>query len=70
MDHPLPTPLLCPKSPLPVEVIQYSHNHIRRKLERLPSLRGCEAVLRLSKKQAGIPFVTDNGNYIVDLKFR
>ncbi|CAN0304322.1 unnamed protein product, partial [Ascophyllum nodosum] len=54
---------------LPVEIIQYSHNHIRRQLEVLPSLRGCKAVLRVSSPD-GAPFVTDNGNYIVDLWFR
>lgn len=55
-----------PHFDLPVEIIQFCHEHIRRELENLPSVKGCKAVLR---KNGDKPYVTDNGNYIVDLKF-
>lgn len=56
------------ESALPVEIIQYAHEHVRRQVESLPSLSGCQAKLRLKEDQS--PYVTDNGNYIVDLHFR
>eukprot|EP00612_Vaucheria_litorea_P005558 CAMPEP_0171461204 /NCGR_PEP_ID=MMETSP0945-20130129/5751_1 /TAXON_ID=109269 /ORGANISM="Vaucheria litorea, Strain CCMP2940" /LENGTH=236 /DNA_ID=CAMNT_0011987515 /DNA_START=236 /DNA_END=946 /DNA_ORIENTATION=- len=55
-----------PHFDLPVEIIQFCHEHIRREVENLPSLKGCSAVLRMNGKE---PYVTDNSNYIVDLKF-
>ena len=60
-------PTIC--SPLPVEIIQYANDHIRLQLEALEALRGCEARLRLKKDGGEGPYVTDNGNYIVDLHF-
>jgi len=48
--------------PLPVEVIQFSTQHLKRRLAAL----GCEPVLRLV---GSVPFVTDNGNYIIDCSF-
>lgn len=54
---------LCQKAPLPVEVVRYSHKTTARRLEVL----GCEATLRLTSD--GNPFVTDNGNHIVDCRF-
>ncbi|KAG5179807.1 chloroplast ribulose phosphate isomerase [Tribonema minus] len=53
---------LGPHFDLPVEIIQFCQTHIRRQIEGLPSLKGCKANLRM-------PYVTDNGNYIADLKF-
>jgi ribose 5-phosphate isomerase A len=50
------------KTPLPVEVVQFSHQRTRRELEAL----GCTASLRGSAD----PFITDNGNFIYDCKFR
>ncbi|KAL3911697.1 MAG: hypothetical protein SGPRY_008598 [Prymnesium sp.] len=47
-----------------------------RKVAALPSLKGCEAKLRLGSAATGSavdgeePAVTDNGNYIVDLFFK
>ncbi|KAG5186264.1 ribose 5-phosphate isomerase A-domain-containing protein [Tribonema minus] len=55
-----------PHFDLPVEIIQFCHEHIRREVENLPSLKGCKAVLRMSGDK---PYVTDNANYIVDCKF-
>jgi ribose 5-phosphate isomerase A len=50
------------KFPLPVEVVPFGHEITLRKLRAL----GCETKLRLRE---GSPFVTDNGNYIVDCIF-
>ncbi len=54
--------ILGTKAPLPVEVVKYG---CERTLEKLRSL-GCEPQLRIS---ASSPFVSDNGNYIVDCGF-
>jgi ribose 5-phosphate isomerase A len=48
--------------PLPVEVLPFAWTLSARLLSEL----GCVATLR---QQAGIPFVTDNGNHIVDCDF-
>lgn len=50
------------RAPLPVEVIQFSHEHLGRKLASL----GCVPKLRLMDEK---PFVTDNGNHIYDCTF-
>lgn len=55
-------PRLGTKAPLPVEVIQFSHEYIGRKLGSL----GCVPKLRLLDEK---PFMTDNGNYIFDCAF-
>jgi ribose 5-phosphate isomerase A len=65
---------LGPGAPLAVEVIPYSHQHIRKKIESLPSLSGCRAILRRgninNNKSDGMDVsVTDNGNYIIDIFF-
>jgi ribose 5-phosphate isomerase A len=49
------------RTPLPVEVVQFSHVRTKEALESL----GCAAVLRGGDR----PFVTDNGNLIYDCKF-
>lgn len=59
---------LGPRFPLPVEITPFCHKHTLRVIERLPSLKGCRAVLRMRSDRQG-PLVTDNGNYIVDLHF-
>lgn len=49
---------------------------VSRQVAALPSLKGCEAKLRMgsaatgSKVDGDKPAVTDNGNYIVDLFFK
>jgi ribose 5-phosphate isomerase A len=48
------------KFPLPVEIIRYGYKQLLKKLEAL----GFNPVLRLNHGEA---FLTDNGNYIVDL---
>lgn len=48
--------------PLPVEVVPFGHDVIRSRVEPL----GCRVALRQAD---GSPFVTDNGNYILDCSF-
>ncbi|SDW03569.1 ribose-5-phosphate isomerase RpiA [Paenibacillus sp. CF384] len=50
------------KFPLPVEVVQFGYELSQRRLGKL----GCVPQLRMSKDK---PFITDNGNYIVDCHF-
>ncbi len=40
---------------------QHWHDHTRRQIEGLPSLKGCKAVLRLDDS---LPYTTDNGKRI------
>jgi len=51
------------KSPLPVEIIQFSRNHTAREVAKL----GCAPNLRMRESS---PYVTDNGNYILDCSFK
>lgn len=50
------------KAPLPVEIVQFSNRHLSMKLSSL----GCTPKLRMGDSA---PFVTDNGNYILDCAF-
>jgi ribose 5-phosphate isomerase A len=50
------------KSPIPVEIIKFSHEATMHRLEKL----GSSPQLRMN---AGERFVTDNGNYIADCRF-
>ena len=54
--------VLGTKAPLPVEVLQFGHEHTSHALRK----QGCEPVLRMKD---GKPFVTDGGNYIYDCRF-
>lgn len=65
---------LGPGFPLPVEITPFCHEHTRRLIESLPSVKGCKAVIRLGSASNNKPdgdtiAITDNGNYIVDLFF-
>ena len=51
------------KAPLPAEVVPWSHPLIARRLKE----RGLEPALRL--RAPDIPFVTDNGNFVIDARF-
>jgi len=53
---------ICQKAPLPVEVVRFAHEATMAKLESL----GCRPEVRMRGPE---PFVTDNGNYIVDCRF-
>jgi len=66
---------LGPGFPLPVEITPFCHMHTLRTIAALPSVAGCEAVLRMGSSSSNKPdgdeiAVTDNGNYIVDLHFK
>lgn len=50
---------------IPIEVIPMAYLPIKKRLEAM----GGEAVLRMAKAKAG-PVVTDNGNFILDWKFK
>jgi ribose 5-phosphate isomerase A len=50
------------KTPIPVEIIKFSHEATMNRLEKL----GCTTSLRIMDTER---FVTDNGNYIVDCRF-
>jgi ribose 5-phosphate isomerase A len=49
--------------PVPVEVVPFGWKHTQRRV----LATGCEAVLRLKN---GAPFVTDNGNHVLDCRYR
>ena len=66
---------LGPGFPLPIEITPFCHMHTLRTIAALPSVAGCEAVLRMGSSSTNKPdgdeiAVTDNGNYIVDLHFK
>jgi len=48
--------------PLPVEIVKFGYKRTIKNIESL----GCRPVLRMKN---GEPYITDNGNYIVDCKF-
>ena len=48
--------------PLPVEIVPFSWNAITERIAKL----GCIPTLR---KEKAVPFITDNGNYILDCRF-
>lgn len=51
------------KAPLPVEIVKFAHDATVRRLKEFD----CEPKLRLKDGQL---FVTDNGNYIADCRFK
>jgi ribose 5-phosphate isomerase A len=54
------------KAPLPVEIIKFSWNTCKSKLESLQ----CEPILRKDKKNPQVNYVTDNDNYVLDCRFK
>ena len=56
------------KDAMPVEIVQFCWEFNLKRLAELPEVKGCEAKLR--KGADGQAYVTDNGNYIVDLYFQ
>jgi ribose 5-phosphate isomerase A len=52
-------------APVPVEVLPFAVNPVIAQLRRL----GCEPVIREAVKKDG-PVITDNGNFVVDCRFR
>jgi ribose 5-phosphate isomerase A len=57
------------KFPLPVEVVQFGVKATRDMIESLAADCGCEGPITLRLDKGGKPFVTDNGNYILDCAF-
>ncbi|MFN0219520.1 MAG: ribose-5-phosphate isomerase RpiA [Hyphomicrobium sp.] len=55
--------------PLPIEVTQFGLAATQRLIVDLAGDCGCEGPITLRKSPAGAPFVTDNGNYILDCAF-
>lgn len=54
---------------LPVEVVPFGLTATRNLVAQLAGDAGCTGSLTLRMKAAGGPFVTDNGNYILDCAF-
>jgi len=54
--------------PLPVEVARFGLAATRNMLSALAAEAGCEGEIKL-RTDGGQPFVTDNGNYILDCAF-
>lgn len=52
---------------MPVEITPFCHEHTMRQILALPSIAGCTGEFR---KEGNELYVTDNGNYIVDLFFK
>jgi ribose 5-phosphate isomerase A len=57
------------KFPLPVEVVQFGVTATKDMVESLAADCGCEGLVTLRQGAEGRPFVTDNGNYILDCAF-
>ena len=57
------------KLAMPVEVVQFCSGHLLDKIKNLKSVRGAGAEIRPKAKGSDEPYVTDNGNFIVDLFF-
>ncbi|KAF8821485.1 ribulose 5-phosphate isomerase [Cardiosporidium cionae] len=52
---------------LPVEITKFCAQHTIKKLEKLSTLNDCRFVLRMKD---GLPFETENQNFIVDITFK
>lgn len=57
------------KFPLPIEVVQFGLKATRGMIESLAADCGCEGPITLRNGAGGKPFITDNGNYILDSAF-
>ena len=55
--------------PLPVEIVRFGHIATRNMLRDLAAEVGCSGDIALRPGPANQPFVTDNGNYILDCAF-
>ncbi len=55
--------------PLPIEVVPFGLKATRNLIESLASDSGCTGQIKLRAKADGTPFVTDNGNFILDCAF-
>lgn len=57
---------LCSTKPIPVEVLPFAYKYVMKRLAEL----GGEAELREAGRFKDGPLVTDNGNFIVDVRFK
>jgi ribose 5-phosphate isomerase A len=57
------------KFPLPIEVVSFGLEATRRMIGREAKVCGCDGSVDLRRTPSGHPFVTDNGNYIIDCLF-
>ncbi len=64
-DHTKPVEALCSRHPLPVEVVKFGRSHTAKLLAE-----ALDGEVALRKTRFGIPFITDNGNYILDVKLK
>jgi ribose 5-phosphate isomerase A len=55
--------------PLPIEVVPFGLLATRRLVERLAADCGCEGEVKVRSAAGGAPFLTDNGNHILDCSF-
>ena len=55
--------------PLPIEVVRFGIHVSRNMIEVLAGEAGCEGEITLRRAADGKPFVTDNGNLILDCSF-
>lgn len=51
---------------IPIEVVQFSWRHIAHRILHLTSL-GPNVEVRLRTSSDGSPFITENGNYVLDI---
>jgi len=51
--------------PVPIEVVPFAWEFTMSKILTLPGVEGCRAKRRMNSD--GTPYITDNGNYIIDL---
>ena len=64
-DHTKLVSRIGEKAPIPVEVLPFARGFVEKKLSEL----GGQPQLRLAGKVKDGPVVTDNGNFILDVKF-
>ena len=55
--------------PLPLEVVPFGLTATQRLIAQLAADSGCEGEMKLRHGTDGTPFVTDNGNHILDCAF-
>ena len=55
--------------PLPIEVVPFGLRATRNLIESLATDSGCTGQVKLRAKADGTPFITDNGNFILDCAF-
>ena len=55
------------KFPLPVEIVRFGFRASAKMVETMASDVGCTGDIKLRTNADGTPFVTDGGNYILDL---